>query len=219
MSIHTVRQDNPRREQQQKAYRFWAPMYDEVYGYFLKSAQRELASRAGSIKGHVLEIGVGTGLVLPLYPRECQITGIDISEEMLVRARSKIREHRLSHVKELHAMDACNMSFEDASFDTISLPFVITLIPNTEGLLDECARVLKPKGQIVIVSKINKTEGTMRRLQRAVSPIAKSCGLSSAFDSASVEAWVANNPSFKLVENTTLPPIGFFRLMHLRRSG
>jgi phosphatidylethanolamine/phosphatidyl-N-methylethanolamine N-methyltransferase len=121
MNIHTVRQDNLHREQQQKAYRFCAPMYDEVYGHFLKSAQRELANRAGSITGDVLEIGVGTGLVLPLYPRDCQITGIDISEEMLARARSKIREHRLSHVRELHAMDACNMSFEDASFDTISL--------------------------------------------------------------------------------------------------
>ena len=173
MSINVDGRENPNRKQQQTAYRFWAPIYDQVYGHFLKSAQRELANRAGSAPGRVLEIGVGTGLVLPLYPKECQITGIDISDEMLSRARSKVTEHRMTHVKELQAMDACNMSFDDASFDTVALPFVITLIPDTENLLDECARVLRPAGQIVIVSKISKNDGAMRRLQRAVSPVAQ----------------------------------------------
>jgi len=218
MNMHASRRENPNREQQQKAYRFWAPVYDQVYGFFLNSAQRELAKRAGSTAGSILEIGVGTGLVLPLYPRECRVTGIDISDDMLSRARSKVREGTYNHVEGLHAMDACNMSFDEASFDTVSLPFVITLIPDTERLLDECARVLKPKGQIVIVSKISKTDGDIRGWQRAVSPIAQSCGLSSSFNSASVETWVGQNPAFKLLENMALPPVGFFRLMHLCRS-
>lgn len=218
MNMHAVEQENPNSEKQKKAYRFWAPIYDEVYGFFLKSAQHELANRVGATAGSILEIGIGTGLVLPLYPKECQVTGIDISDEMLSRARKKVLDDGYNNVKGLYTMDACNMTFDDETFDTISLPFVITLIPDTESLLDECARVLKPKGQIVIVSKISKTDGAIGRLQRAFSPIAQSCGLSSSFNSASVEAWLAQNPAFKLLENRALPPVGFFRLMHLCRS-
>lgn len=205
------------RLQQQKAYRFWAPVYDRVYGFFLKRAQVELAARAAAAGRDILEIGVGTGLVLPLYPPESRVTGIDLSKEMLSKAQQRTKVQSLSHVKALHVMDACHLEFEDASFDVVALAFVIPLIPDTDRLLAECARVLRPGGEIIIVSKINGSDGAMRGLERLVSPAAQNIGLSSAFRIETIENWVQSNGSFRLVENSALPPTGFFRLLRLSR--
>lgn len=218
MNRHVSLREQSNHKQQRNAYRFWAPVYDNFYGLFLKRAQIELASRAGENGGEILEVGVGTGLVLPLYPSTCTLTGIDISDDMLSKARQKLSRKSFAHVKDLQVMDACNMSFPTASFDVVSLPFVITLIPNTHALLDECARVLKPNGKIVIVSRINENAGIMRRLSQAVSPVAQSVGLSSSFHTEAVEAWVRQNASFRVVENWAIPPTGFFRLLQLSRS-
>ncbi len=205
------------RLQQQKAYRFWAPVYDRVYGFFLKRAQVELAARAAAAGRDILEIGVGTGLVLPLYPPESRVTGIDLSKEMLSKAQQRTKVQSLSHVKALHVMDACHLEFEDASFDVVALAFVIPLIPDTDRLLAECARVLRPGGEIIIVSKINGSDGAMRGLERLVSPAAQNIGLSSAFRIETIENWMQSNGSFRLVENSALPPTGFFRLLRLSR--
>ncbi|WP_332304437.1 class I SAM-dependent methyltransferase [Rhizobium sp. GR12] len=217
MSDDVGRTVSPNREQQQKAYRFWAPVYDGIYGFFLKRAQTELALRVADAGRDILEIGVGTGLVLPLYSPGSSVTGIDISEEMLVKAKAKIAEGTLPHVKALHVMDACDMEFPDASFDVVSLPFVIPLIPDTDRLLSECARVLRPRGEIIIVSKITTSEGAMRRVEQLVSPLVQNIGLSSAFRLDGVQEWLNRNPSFHLAENRPIPPTGHFRLLRLSR--
>lgn len=79
------------REQQKRAYKIWAPVYDFVFKVFLDRAQRALAERAGKGGRQILEIGVGTGLVLPHYPRSSVVTGIDISQEMLFKAKQNWR--------------------------------------------------------------------------------------------------------------------------------
>lgn len=208
-----------KRTQQKKAYKIWAPVYDNIYRGFLDRAQRELAHRAGQGGRDILEIGVGTGLVLPHYPRESVVTGIDISEEMLGKAKAKMARGDLPHVRELRVMDACHLQFEDASFDVVTLPFVITLVPDTEQLLSECVRVLRPGGQIVIVSKISKGGGISGFVEDAVSPIAERVGLSTAYRLDKIEAWIDRHGNgFKLVENEAIPPFGFFRLLRLKRS-
>lgn len=207
-----------KREQQRKAYRFWAPIYDRVYGYFLRPAQVELARCAGNVAGDVLEIGVGTGLVLPLYPPTTTVTGIDLSQDMLLRAKQKVALGSMPHVKALHVMDACDLSFDDNSFDVISLPFVMPLIPDTDRLLSECARVLRPKGEIVIVSKITDSAGAVRRVEQLVSPLAQQIGLSSAFHIEEIDRWLQKNPSFQMIENRKIRPTGYFRLLRIGRQ-
>ena len=128
------------------------------------------------------------------------MTDIDISEEILVKAKAKIAEGALLHVKESHVMDACDMAFPDECFDVVSLPFVIPLIPDADRLLSECARVLRSRGEITIVSKITTSEGAMRRVEQLVSPLVQNIGLSSAF---------------RLVENRPISPAGHFRLLQL----
>ena len=57
-------------------------------------------------KGRVLEVGVGTGLSLPAYERQLEIVGIDLSPEMLEKARERVSTERLRNVAGLHEMDA-----------------------------------------------------------------------------------------------------------------
>lgn len=202
---------------QQKAYKVWAPIYDRLYGGFLERAQRELADRAGQAGQEILEIGVGTGLVLPLYPRTSAVTGIDISEDMLSKAQAKKDAGQLPHVRQLRVMDGGHLQFDDASFDVVTLPFVITLVPDTDQLLSECARVLKPGGEIIIASKISKGGGFSGLVEDTVSPIAQRMGLSTAYRVSNVEDSADRN-GLALVENEAIPPFGFFRLLRLKRS-
>jgi ubiquinone/menaquinone biosynthesis C-methylase UbiE len=82
-------------ERQRRAYRFWAPLYDEIYGGILRPAHRAIVELVSADEGRVLEVGVGTGLLLPQYPAHLQVTGLDISEHMLARAHRKVQDHRL----------------------------------------------------------------------------------------------------------------------------
>ncbi|MBB2671171.1 UNVERIFIED_ORG: ubiquinone/menaquinone biosynthesis C-methylase UbiE [Rhizobium esperanzae] len=133
-----------RAENQQKIYQRWAPVYDRVYRGILRDGHRKLAALAAAAGTDILEIGTGTGLTLAHYPIRCRVTGIDISEHMIARAREKVRRENLQHVQALEVMDAHALRFADQSFDVVCLPFVITLIPEPERALDECARVLRP---------------------------------------------------------------------------
>jgi phosphatidylethanolamine/phosphatidyl-N-methylethanolamine N-methyltransferase len=129
---------------QRRIYKHWAPIYDRIYRRILIDAHKRTA-QAAAIAGHsILEVGAGTGLVLRHYPIDRQVVGIDLSEDMLGKAAEKVRDLHLQHVKGLVSMDACRLGFRDHSFEAVTLPFVITLVPDPEQALTECARVLKP---------------------------------------------------------------------------
>src|SRR5689334_15288084 len=100
------------------AYRRYAAVYDAVFGPVLQPGRKAVMQALGLRPGdRVLEVGVGTGLSLPLYPREVKITGIDLSREMLEKARRRVERRRLANIEALVEMDAERMSFPDASFD------------------------------------------------------------------------------------------------------
>jgi phosphatidylethanolamine/phosphatidyl-N-methylethanolamine N-methyltransferase len=88
------------------------------------------------------------------YDETTEITGIDMPEPMIAWARERLASGRYPHVKELLVMDAHDMAFPDASFDCVVCQFVITLVEDPERVLGECARVLKPNGQIILVNHL-----------------------------------------------------------------
>src|ERR1700693_5283597 len=81
------------------AYRRWADIYDVAFGGVSAAARRRAVAAVNRLPGgRVLEMGVGTGLALPDYHRSKRVTGIDLSAEMLARARARVERLRLSHV-------------------------------------------------------------------------------------------------------------------------
>lgn len=203
-------------EDQQKIYQRWAPVYDRIYRSILRDGHRTLARLAANAGTDILEIGVGTGLVLSHYPRRCRVTGIDISEHMIAKAREKIARHKLFHVQQLQVMDAHALAFDDKSFDAVCLPFVITLIPDPERVLDECARVLRPGGEIILASKLGDGIGLQGAIEEVVAPLARRIGWSSSFRISRITDW-ARASGFDAIEILPVFPNGFFKVIRLKR--
>jgi phosphatidylethanolamine/phosphatidyl-N-methylethanolamine N-methyltransferase len=199
---------------QKQAYARWAPIYDKVYNRFLSDAHRRTAEAAAKDGGRILEVGVGTGLVLRYYPQNVQVTGIDLSEAMLRKAQEKATH--LAQVSGIAAMDACRLGFSDASFDGVAVPFVITLVPDPEGALDEALRVLKPGGILAVSSKLGPDQGAQARIEDAIGPLMKRMGWSSDFKISRITNW-AEKRGLDIEGIDPLFPAGFFKLIRMRK--
>lgn len=155
-----------------KAYASFAPMYDFVFGKLLQPGRRH-AIRAMNLKAgdRVLEVGVGTGISLPLYPPEVRVIGIDLSTEMLAKARERVRERGLTNVEDLLEMDATHMSFPDNSFDVVMAMYIISVVDHPERVTAEMVRVCKPGGRLIIVNHFESRHPLMVMWHKLVRPI------------------------------------------------
>jgi phosphatidylethanolamine/phosphatidyl-N-methylethanolamine N-methyltransferase len=102
--------------------------------------------------GQILEVGVGTGKNFPYHPAGVEVTGVDLSDRMLARARQKAE--KLGYSIQLHEMDAQQLDFPDDSFDAAAATFVFCSVPDPERGLREMARVVKPGGRIVLLEHV-----------------------------------------------------------------
>ncbi|MGN6747383.1 MAG: class I SAM-dependent methyltransferase [Xanthobacteraceae bacterium] len=202
-----------------KAYGRWAPVYDLVFGAVFERGRQAAVAAAERIGGRVLEVGVGTGISLPLYSSECRLCGIDISAPMLRKAQERVAELNLANVEGLWVMDAEHLSFPDNSFDVVVAQYVITTVPNPEATLNEFARVLKPEGEIVLVSRIGAEAGLRRSLEHWFQPAARKLGWRTEFSFARYARWAAQTPDMRLIERRAMPPFGHFNLIRFGKDG
>ena len=201
-----------------KAYARWAPVYDLVFGAVFERGRHAAIAAAERIGGRILEVGVGTGLSLPHYSNGCRLCGVDISEPMLRKARDRVAELGLSNVEGLWVMDAEHLSFADESFDVVVAQYVITTVPNPEATLDEFARVLKPGGEIVLVSRVGAEAGLRRTLEHWFAPAARKLGWRTEFSFERYAGW-AGQSGLRLVERRAMPPLGHFSLIRFAKEG
>jgi phosphatidylethanolamine/phosphatidyl-N-methylethanolamine N-methyltransferase len=202
-----------------KAYARWAPVYDLVFGAVFERGRQVAITAAERIGGRVLEVGVGTGISLPQYSKNCQISGIDISEPMLRKAQERVAELGLTNVEGLWVMDAEHLTFPDDSFDVVVAQHVITTVPNPEATLDELARVLKPGGEIILVSRVGAEAGLRRSLEHWFQPAARKLGWRSEFSFERYSRWTAQTPGMHLIERRAVPPFGHFNLIRFGKQG
>src|SRR6185312_6009375 len=190
---------DPARDVMEKAYARWAPVYDTLCGPVFLSGRREAAAAAPA-GGRILEIGVGTGLSFDDYDATTEITGIDISRPMIARARERAASGRYPFVKELAVMDAAAMTFADATFDCVVGQFVITLVEDPERVLSECAWVVKPGGEIVLVNHLYSEKGLAAAVERLLAERARKVGLRPEFPFQRLAAWAASHGGAELIE-------------------
>ncbi len=202
-----------------KAYARWAPVYDLVFGAVFERGRHAAIAAAERIGGRVLEVGVGTGLSLPHYSKDCRVCGVDISEPMLRKARDRVAEFGLDNVEGLWVMDAERLSFPDESFDVVVAQYVVTTVPNPEATLDEFARVLKPGGEIVLVSRVGAEAGLRRALEHGFAPAARKLGWRTEFSFERYARWAARTGGVRLVERRAMPPLGHFSLIRFAKDG
>ncbi|MBV9077755.1 MAG: class I SAM-dependent methyltransferase [Methylobacteriaceae bacterium] len=202
--------------QMEKAYGRWAPVYDLVYDKLTEPAGRAAVRAAEACGPRILEVGVGTGLSLGYYASRSEVHGIDLSDDMLARARQKVATRRLAHVKSLEVMDATRLAFPSESFDAVTAQFLITLVPEPERALDEMARVLRPGGEIVLVNHFGQESGPLAGVERAVAPLCAQIGWSSDFKASRIEAWARGRGLEPLALEPVFPG-GFFKILRLRK--
>ena len=170
MIAQQVAQTTPDPTETERYRRIWnrqARRYDVSMGFWehviFRNARAWACSRAS---GNVLEIAVGTGRNLPYYADDVQLTGFDISEAMLEKARKRAKE--LGRTVDLRLGDAHAIAFPDATFDTVVSTFSLCSIPDDRLAISEIKRVLRPGGRVVLAEHVRSPNAAMRGVEHVL---------------------------------------------------
>jgi phosphatidylethanolamine/phosphatidyl-N-methylethanolamine N-methyltransferase len=172
----------PAQEDNQRIYRVYSRFYDAFFGPFFYQGQR-IAVKMMKIrpKHRVLEVGVGTGALLPFYPRHADLVGIDLSSEMLGRARLTGARLGLKKARLLE-MDAMNLEFADGTFDKVMAAYVVSVVPDPVRMVEEMKRVCKKGGELFFINHFKSEGRVLGALEGVISPLCEKLGFSSSLD-------------------------------------
>jgi phosphatidylethanolamine/phosphatidyl-N-methylethanolamine N-methyltransferase len=197
----------------QRVYSVLARVYDDFFDWALGPGRRLAVSRLPVAPGdRVLEVGVGTGLSLPLYPTHCAVTGIDISEPMLERARARV-EALDREGNELRRMHAHHLNFPDASFDHVVAPYVISVVAEPGKVMREIGRVCRPGGTVLVVNHFLSDNPLLGTAERLLTPASQWIG----FRMDLPVRIALEVPGLRLESWERVNLFGLWRLLTLRR--
>lgn len=163
-------------ESLERVYTSYSGVYDKTFGKAFNQSREAVVRGLGiAAEDQILEVGVGTGIALPLYPRHCTITGIDLSEGMLKIAQERIKEYRLNHVT-LQRMNAGQMNFKDNSFDLVMAAYLVTAVPDYRQVVSEMIRVCRPGGRIIMLNHFSNGNKFIAAVEKLISPMCQRIG-------------------------------------------
>lgn len=196
------------------AYSRWAPIYDVVFALPFLTGRRAVARLVNNLPtGRILEAGVGTGVALPRYERRHRIVGIDLSPDMLERARARIALLGLDHIEAIEEMDASDLAFGDDSFDAVVAMYVMTVVPNPEAVMAEFRRVTKPGSRIIVIGHFAATGGLVHWVERRLARYAAKLGWNPDFPVSRL----TDRDDLRLVSRRKIGPLWLFTLLEFER--
>jgi phosphatidylethanolamine/phosphatidyl-N-methylethanolamine N-methyltransferase len=182
------------KRQVERAYELYAPVYDFIFDWIFAPGRSAAIKHVDLRPAEtVLEVGIGTGLNLPLYPPTCRLTGIDLSAEMLDKAVERVQGLAMPNVT-LKVMDATSMDFGDNEFDKAVATYTISAVPDPVAVLREMRRVVKPGGALVILNHFRSERRLSGFVEDLVAPVCTRLG------------WKSNLPMMPLLEQVGLTP-------------
>jgi phosphatidylethanolamine/phosphatidyl-N-methylethanolamine N-methyltransferase len=200
------------------AYRRWAGVYDLVFGGVSAIGRRRAVAAVNRLGGpRVLEVGVGTGLALPQYRRDLDVVGVDLSRDMLLKARERVAAEGLDHVKGLLEMDAEAMAFADASFDVAVAMFTASVVPDARRLFAEMSRVVRPGGHLLFVNHFAAEDGLRWWAERTMAPLARVLGWHPDFKLSDLLG--SGQAAAKAERMEHCPPLSLFTLVEVQNAG
>lgn len=175
-------------------YEKLASVYDLTFGPSLHPGRIQAIQRMGITPGdRILEVGVGTGINLALYPRGCAITGIDLSGPMLEKARERASRKGIRDVRLLE-MDAADMKLPDNAFDIVYAPYLISVVPDPVRVAHEMCRVCRPGGKVIFLNHFRSPNPILSRVERLISPLTVHIGFKADLDLPGFLAQAALRP-------------------------
>jgi len=199
----------------EKVYRRYAKRYDFYFGALFQPGRKAVINRMHCQPGErILEVGVGTGLSLPLYPSGVQVTGIDISEEMLACARARAARDQLEQVAALLRMDAEHMVFRDDSFDKVVAMYVVSVVPSPAQLVAEMRRVCRPGGELYIVNHFQHAHPLVAGIERRLAPLSRLLGFHPDFP---LENFLQET-GLEVSEQIPVNALGYWTLLRARNN-
>lgn len=200
------------------AYARWAPIYDLMFATLLRPGRKAVATIASRADGPILDVGVGTGLELPMFREGTRVFGVDLSEHMLRRAANRVASERLTQVAGLARMDATRMAFADGAFACVVAPYMLTVVPDPEATLDELARVVRPGGELVLVNHVSSHDTPFAAIESWLGGhIASTLGWRPQFPWEIIGDWIDARADVRLIERRLVPPFGLFTLTRIER--
>jgi len=188
-----------------RVYEHLASVYDFTFGPVLHPGRVDAIRRMAIKRGdRVLEVGVGTGINMALYPRDCTVTGVDLSSSMLEKAHNRIARKGIRNVRLLE-MDAANLKFADDSFDIVYAPYVISVVPDPVAVTREMRRVCRPGGRIIILNHFRSKSRLGAWLERLIAPFTLYLGFKSDLDLPAFLVQAELKP--QLIEKVNVPRI------------
>jgi len=177
-----------------KVYENIAWFYDAFFGPTLHPGRVQAIQRMGIQAGaRLLEVGVGTGINACLYPRDCHVTGIDLSSPMLEKARERFARKGIRNVR-LQEMDAATLQFADDTFDIVYAPYLISVVPDPVAVVREMHRVCRPGGRIIFLNHFRSENRALAWIERGISPLTVHIGFKSDLDLPALLAQSDLNP-------------------------
>jgi phosphatidylethanolamine/phosphatidyl-N-methylethanolamine N-methyltransferase len=197
----------------ERVYGVLARVYDGFFDWSLGPGRRYAVGQLEPKPGErILEVGVGTGLSLPLYPVGCDVVGIDISEPMLDRARMRLDGLNHASVR-LVNMDAREIVYEDGHFDKVLAPYVISVVPDPARVMNEIARVCRPGGTVIVVNHFQSTFAPLAAVEHLLTHLSTWVGFRMDLPVAAV----TRTPGLTLVRTQRVNAFGLWQLLEFRR--
>lgn len=189
----------------ERVYDKLASVYDLTFGPALNPGRRQAIQRMDIQSGErVLEVGVGTGISLSLYPKNCAVIGIDCTASMLEKARDRAALEEIHNVRLLQ-MDAADLRFADDSFDIVYAPYVISVVPDPVRVAREMRRVCRPGGRIIVLNHFLSPNAILSRIERLISPFTIHIGFKADLDLPAFLAQAGLQP--RSIEKVNFPKL------------
>lgn len=193
------------------AYRRMSGTYDRLFGPVFEQGRQVTVEKMNCQPGNrVLEVGVGTGLSLPHYPKDVDVTGIDVSPDMLAHARERVDDEPERFT--LQVMDGQALEYEDNTFDKVVAMYVVSVAPDPKKLIAEMKRVCKPDGEIFIVNHFSGGKGVMAGVERLLSPLSRLIGFRPSFPLSDFLA----DADLNVVEQAPVNVFGYWTFIHAK---
>jgi phosphatidylethanolamine/phosphatidyl-N-methylethanolamine N-methyltransferase len=155
-------------KQVSKVYDIYSSLYDIVFGANLNQGRKRAIEMMDlQLSESILEIGIGTGISLKSYNRCQEITGIDLSEKMIAKAKNRVQEYGHEKTK-LLVGDAENLPCDSESFDKVVIMYVYSVTPNPLKLIEEAKRVCTNNGDIYMVNHFSNYDDSQLTLSEKI---------------------------------------------------